>query len=263
MRVIVPGIIVWVVASLPAGACMRPELDDRAVQWSSAIVEARLTSIGPEIELGETTERRGPIGALGTAVTTYFYRVYEFSVTSTLDGAARPGDKVPVIRLFSQTKNPPLGCAQHLVPKSVGKEFLLLLRSMSSFKYVVPIGVRRPEVPQAMWVVHLEPAENVKPELLDGLKARIAAARAVDQQATPERVDRLIDSVQTALNDAQAGPAVRALEKMGPNVVPAIQQAAEKSRGVARTRLLQIVGDITPTEPIYMIQSEPVAQNER
>src|SRR5579864_8825407 len=78
-----------VIFSATAAACLRPQLDERAMQWSSEIVEARLVSIDPDVKLGDTQERRGPIGALGTATTSYFARVHRFDVTGSIQGTLK------------------------------------------------------------------------------------------------------------------------------------------------------------------------------
>lgn len=256
----------WVAAVLaltfagPAGvwACMRPAADERAVQWSTAVVEARLGSIGPETKLGDVQERRGALGALGVATVSYFCRTYTFEVTRSLDGPFKVGEKVPVVRLFSRTQEPPIGggggCAQHLSPEGVGKEFLLMVRALSEFKAVVPNGVKPPDVKGAMWVVHLEAKDSVKPEAMRQLMTTIEGVRAAEQQYDPARADRMILQIQSTVTDAQAGPSVRALERMGLKVLPAVQAAAMKVNGAARTRLLGVVNDLTPPEPVNGVE---------
>ncbi len=250
-----------VLSPVLAAACVRPTMDERAVQWSSAIVEARLGSIGPEVKLGgEVQERRGPLGAMGVATTSYFYRVYQFDVSRSIDGPFKQGQKVPVIRLFSKTEEPAtLGggrCAQHLGPDGVGKEFVLMMRPLSESKAVVPNGVKPPDVTGAMCVIHLEPRESLKPGAMEEFANTIAGVRAAEQQFEPAQVDRLIGKIEVAPDDARAGPSVRALERMGIKVLPAVQQASMKSTsGAARTRLMQVLGDLTPPEPINMIEA--------
>lgn len=248
-----------------ATACMRPQIDERAVQWSTAIVEARLISIDPEVKLsGETMERRGALGALGTATTSYFYRIYQFEVTRTIDGPLKVGQKVPILRLFSRTKEPLTGCAQHLSAQSVEKEFLLLLRPMSQFKMMVPQGVKPPDLAGAMWIVHLEPKDSLSPSALKDLDRTIEGVRAIEQQATADRIKQLVSQTENATSDAQAGPSIRALQRLGPVVLPAVQQVLSTNpRGPLRTRLMQVVSDVSPPEPILMIEAEKPAMDTR
>jgi hypothetical protein len=240
-------------------------MDERAVQWSSDIVQAKLLSIDPEVKLaGEVREFRGPIGALGSAVTAYYYRLYQFEVTRTLDGSLKTGEKFPVIRLFSRTQEPPLSCAQHLTDAGVGKEFILLVRPFSQFKTIVPTGVVPPKVAGAMWIVHLEPSETSSPSALKELITTIEGARTAEQQATPQRIDHLISQVESAPTDAQAGPSIRALQRIGPKVLPSVDKALAGTRDATRQgRLQQVVHDVTPTEPILMIEAQKSEPEDR
>jgi len=200
------------------------------------------------------------------ATVSYFSRTYSFEVVRSLDGPFKTGQKVPVVRLFSKTQEPPLGgggCAQHLSPEGVGKEFLLMVRSLSEFKAVVPNGVKQPDVAGGMWVVHLEAKDSMRPEAMQQLTTTIEGVRAAEQQFDAARVDRLISQIQAAPTDAQAGPSVRALERMGTKVLPAVQAAAMKVNGAPRTRLLAMVNEMTPPEPVNAVEAvkgEPVKQ---
>lgn len=259
MTQIVLSTVAVLLSSISASrACMRPEMDERAVQWSSAIVQAKLVSIAPPVDLpGQTQERQGPRGTLGVATTTYSYRVYQFEVIDSLEGPYKTGDSIPVLRLFSRSENSLLPCEQHLTKDGVNKEFILMVRPLAEFKYVVPEGVKRPDVKDAMSVVHLEPVDNLKPDAIAKLKRTIQGVRAGEKQITPETVQRLIKSIQKAPNDARAEPSIRALERMGPRVMSDVQAAADKARGEPQARLLRVVSDLTPPDPVNMLLSQP------
>ena len=260
MKAVLLSLAIVTLFSAGAAACMRPQLDERAVQWSSAIVEARLSSISADVRIGQIQERQGALGVLGVSTTSYFYRTYDFRVIRVLDGTMKKGDSFPVIRLFSQVEaqgaQQPGGCGQHLAPDSVGKEFLLLVRPLSESKIIVPNGITPPDVKGAMWVVHLEPMESVSPAILSGLETTIASVRAARDQATPQQVDHLIGQIAGAGTETRAGPSVRALERIGPSVIPAVQKAAAaQTDAQARDRLVQVVSDLTPPDPIGMIEA--------
>jgi len=254
--------------SLPASACMRSTMDERAVQWSDAIVEAKLASIGPEVKLGDVQERRGARGALGTATITYFYRLYTFDVTRALDGSLKSGEKLQVVRLFSKTEEPAVSgaitpppppsadpCSQLLVQANVGKEFVVLAREMSKFKAVVPNGVSMPPVKGTMWIVHLAAKDSVNPTAMEQLTSTITSVRETESHIDNARVEHLIGQIEYAPNDERAGPSMRALEKMGMKVIPTVQQAAMKTNGAPRTRMLQVVNELTPPEPIVQVEA--------
>jgi len=255
-------------STLSALACMRPTMDERAVQWSDAIVEAKLASIGSEVKLGEVQERRGALGALGTANITYFYRLYTFDVTRTLDGSLKAGEKLQVVRLFSKTEEPAVSgaatpapppstdsCSQLLIQQNVGKQFIVLARELSKFKAVVPNGVTPPNVKNATWIVYLASKDSINATAMEQLTSTITSVRETESHIDPARVERLIGQIEYAQNDERAGPSVRALEKLGTKVVPTVQQAAMKTNGQARSRLLQVVSDLTPTEPIVQVEA--------
>ncbi|MGH7179926.1 MAG: hypothetical protein ACREJC_21295, partial [Tepidisphaeraceae bacterium] len=65
-------------------SCLCPEISDRAIQWSSAIVNATLVAIEPRVEL--------PTPATQPAdqpVQTDAYRIWKFEVTESIDGPLR------------------------------------------------------------------------------------------------------------------------------------------------------------------------------
>ena len=250
------GLLLSLLTTAPA--CMRPAMDERAVQWSSAIVQAKLVSIGPPVDLqGQTQERQGPRGTLGVSTTTYFYRLYQFEMIDSLEGPYKTGDSVPVLRLFSRSENSLLPCEQHLTKDAVGKEFILMARPLAEFKYVVPQGVKRPDVKDAMSVVHLERVDDLKPDAMAKLKRTIRSVRAGEKQIAPETVQRLIKSIQKAPTDARAEPSIRALERMGPRVMADVQAAADKAHGEPQARLLQVISELTPPDPVNLLLNQP------
>lgn len=231
-------------------ACLRPQIDERAVQWSTAIVQAKLVSIGPKTTLGQLQERQGARGALGVSTTSYFYRQYDFEVTRAIDGPLKQGDRVPVLRIFMTIENPPAICSQHLTTATVGKSFLLLLRPMSQFDLIWPNTIKKPDVKGAMIVVHLEAEDGAKPPAADDLGTTIVEARADARRATPKRIEAQIAALESAADDAKARPAIEALSRMGPAALPQLQQALNKASGPAQARLLQIMAELTVPDPV-------------
>lgn len=248
-RAIFPAAMVLLALAAACPACLRAEMDERAVQWSTAIVEAKLMKAGEKMPLGQLQERQGARGALGVATTSYFYRQYDFEVTRPMDGPYKNGDHIPVLRLFMTTENPPGICSQHLTKAAIGKEFLLLLRPLSKFELIWPNSIKKPDVRDAMIVIHLEAEDAGKP-LPPDLGTTIVEARADAKQATPKRIQAQIAALQSAPDDAKAAPAIEALSRMGPAVLPDLQQAAAKSTGAAQTRLYQLLADLNIPDPV-------------
>lgn len=238
-------------------ACLRPQIDERAVQWSTAIMDAKLVSIGPKMPLGQVQERQGARGALGVSTTSYFYRTYEFEVIHPIVGSYKAGDRFPVLRLWMDVQNPPAICSQHLAKAAVGKEFVLLLRPLSQFNVIWPNSVHKPDVPGAMVPVHLEPKTANSTADAD-LGEAIVEARGDERQATPARISTEIAAVLSAPDDAKAQPAMKILTRMGPKVIPDLQQAAKKApSGPGQFRLDQLVAELTPPDPVMKSNDEP------
>jgi len=257
--------VACLVMSLTAGACqacLRPTMDERAVQWSTAIVQAKLVSIGQRTMLGQLAERQGARGALGQVNTTFSYREYDFEVTDAIDGPLKKGQKFPVVRLFSVTDASLVVCSQHLSPIGIGREFLLLLRPLADFELEWPNRVKKPDIKGAMMIVHLELAESVKKEAMADLGAKIVEARAGESDASPKNIQRQIKLVQKAADDAKAEPAVRTLIQMGLKVIPAVQAAEEKTTGPAQERFRKIVDELTPPDPVVRVtkSNDPTAK---
>ena len=79
-------------------ACLRPTLDERAIQWSTVIAEARLESIGDVVDARQA---------------------YTFKLGDVLDGPLKPGNVVRVVRVFSDGASPSR-CPVTLKGKQVG-----------------------------------------------------------------------------------------------------------------------------------------------
>ena len=57
-------ILILLCGSCAANACLREEIDEKAIQWSSQIVEARLVQVSERIEM-KALAIKGPPGSRG------------------------------------------------------------------------------------------------------------------------------------------------------------------------------------------------------
>ena len=248
-------ILVMLICAAGASACLVPEINQRAVQWSTAIVQAKLLAEGSPVPLGQLQERQGARGALGIATIDYSYRIYTFEVTGSLDGPYKKSDKIEVVRLLENTTNPPGFCSQHLSKQGVGKEFLLLLRPLSGFMLVLPNSVKKPDVKDGMVIVHLAAMNELKPDALTNLMADIADVRTSEKRIKTQQVQQQIDAALTAADDPHAEPAIRALVRMGPKVLSQVQAAADKATAnpQGQSRLYRVVGELSAPDPLVKI----------
>jgi len=260
---IAPGtlLIAFFLLAEPALACLRPTIDERAVQWSTSIVIAKLNSIDAPVQLdGSVKERRGNLGILGTAETFYFSRVYHFTVTQVLDGTATVGEAVSVLRVTSRTEEPQLNCGQHLTPKSVNGSFLLLLRPFSTFTQALPNPITPPKDPSLQCIIHMEELASLKPDDLKAVQNTIESTHAAESQFNQKTADRLLAKIAYTANNLVASPSIRAFEKFGLKGLAALDTAMgrEPLGSPAYSRLQVVRSDLMPpTSLISMIGSEP------
>ena len=243
----------------PSSACLRPKLDDRAVQWSSAIVRAKLLAVGKTVQLGTIETPQGVKGGKMPNITTkYSYRVYTFEVSDSFDGPLQKDQKISVVRLFAFVDNPMIICSQHLTQNAVGQSFVLLLRPVSEFKLKLPKGAKIEAGKDPLMVVHLAPAQEGKDDGLTALRARIADVRGAEKQVTPQRVGEALDAVVNAKDDVKAEPAVRELSRMGPKTIPQLRTALSTATGDGKVRLERLVQELSPPDPATTTARGPV-----
>lgn len=236
------GAAVLLLAASASNACMRLQMDDRAVQWSTAIVEAKLLSIEAPVKLqGEVRTFKPPYGVLATW---YYYRVYHMQVVRSLEGSLKKGDPVTIVRLFWNSQQ--VSCQQNLTLDSVGKEFLAMLMPISTFKLFVPEGITGLKVKDGMFIVHLELKETLAATAIPELEQRIAAVRAAEAQIDPKQVDRLIARVKDTPNPDRAAPSLRALERMGPKILPQLQAGLKLMPPDQQAGLYNVIFQLSP-----------------
>jgi hypothetical protein len=254
------SVAVLLLVASASKACMRLQMDDRAVQWSTAIVEAKLVSIDPPVKLeGEVKTFRPPFGVL---TSWYYYRVYHMEVTRSLDGTFKNGDSVTIVRPFWRSAQ--TSCQQNLTKEGIGKEFLAMLMPVSKFKLFFPEDLTGYKLKDGMFIVHLELKETMKHGAIAELENRIANVRGAEQQIDAKQVERLIGQVKNAPAPERAGPALRALERMGPKIVPQLQDAIKNMPpNSQQSALLAIILRLSPPESTQgMVTGEQSIEDE-
>src|SRR5437773_388722 len=143
-----------------AGACLRDQMDERAVQWSSLIVRGTLKSV-------DKTEALMP--------------VYSIEVEEVLDGAAKKGDRISVVRILGQPIDKGgVRCVEKLAESRIGKSFLMMLRPAADTR--LPIKT----VLKDFVIVHSELASDVSADQLETLKSTIAQVREAEKGFSEE-----------------------------------------------------------------------------
>ena len=114
-------LVVFALACLAreASACLRDAPDVRAIQWSTAIVEAKLKAVDEPVELARLRQAEPGKAEL---VHAYSYQLFTFDVTDVLDGRVRRAQDLKVVTFAGRIQQPDpdrLPCSQHLRRVSV------------------------------------------------------------------------------------------------------------------------------------------------
>ncbi|CAN5417253.1 hypothetical protein BH09PLA1_BH09PLA1_15200 [soil metagenome] len=202
-----------------APACIRATLDERAIQWATVIVQARLEVIGPLKEQPSSPKQAT--------------RIYTFKVTEVLDGPLKSGESVRVVRVFTADA-PASRCPVTLNNKKVGDQFILLLRPFDG-------GAD-------MMIVHVLNRAETDDAALADLRSRIADVRRAEAAGTDDGLSAQIAALSTAQDDVEAEEAEKSLLQLGPRSLPAMLKKLDEPDllDAGRTRLRRVIAELTP-----------------
>jgi hypothetical protein len=228
------GILV-ALGSAPAFACMRDSVDDRAVQWSTLIVVAKLTAVNQPQTLADPVK----------------YQLYDFQIDSTIDGTAKAGDTIHVIRFMTGDSQKSSICGEALEDKQICKSFLLLLRPESDLRWSESDSNPDPRTPElhtikAFMVVHLDLAYDLGSEGLDDAKYTISSVRAAEAQFKVDDAKLQVQTMINAADDTEESQAEQAILEMGPKALPVLKDALANAEDVGRGRINKVIRQISP-----------------
>jgi hypothetical protein len=240
------------------------------VQWSTAIVEATLVNVGERVDLAKfevAAERR----LAPKSTHSYWYRLYTFEVTASLDGTIRKGQKVTVARLFGRVDNPIGACSQTITRANVRKSFLLLLRPEAQTPVNTGLLLAKQRDPRneafhqakAFVTVFASLKDEIADDQQAELKRIIATVRKTENGLTDAKVKQACDQLVAAEEEEKVTAARKALLSLGPKAVPAIKKAMEKLDDVGKIRLEKVITDLAPTPlPILMEKMSQTGKDE-
>jgi hypothetical protein len=221
-------------------ACLTANIDKRAVQWSTAIVQAKLTSLGDKIDLPASDPATTRPSGRPTAIA---YRIVSFEVTDNVDGTPQPGDVVKALVLIGG--RPGDGICPALLPESIGKKYILLLRPFEQTSLDVPDNTPLSIPRGAMVIVSQLGESDMNAETMNDLKTFVVKTRA----AAPMNNDQLtaqVDAVATAHDETEADQTEKAIEEIGPDAVPMLQARLASANDAGKTRLKRLISDLSP-----------------
>jgi len=271
-------IVILLCWSCAARACLRDQIDARAIQWSSQIVEAKLVEVSERIEMKAVIikPKAGTTGSEVSAV--YYYRVYSFEVEKVIESAGnsmKPKYRFEVLRFFGKIDDanaaavPAVAhpCADTLSRAAMGHSFVLLLKHEQDVKFEKPpvwndpknSDPRDAEVhgTRAYVAVHLMLREKTTDADMAKLRAVLTETRAAEKKVSDAEIKKSVEAIVHAASDAQAEPAMSALRAVGFKAVGHIKSARDR-RGIppgVKDRLAKLAIELSPT-PISILVGE-------
>jgi hypothetical protein len=243
----------WVVATiviglyrLPLQACLRTSLDDRAVEWSTLIVMGKLTAIHDPQRITSITTRPSDKAKPESIE----FQTYDFEVTSNIDGAAKTGDAIQVIRFIADASGAKNSiCGQTFTPRTVGKLFFLMLRPESDLKWSE--GGSDPRTRElhalgAYYVVHLELASDLGNDGIEDAKYTVTSTRAAEAQFKADDAKLQAQTLVNAQDDTEENQAEHALLEMGPKAIGALTAYKSEVDDQGRTRIQKVIRQLSP-----------------
>jgi hypothetical protein len=204
----IPGIVlITLIVAVSSGAALRPTADRRAIQWSDAIVHAKLGKIvDPSNNL------------------------YSFTVTDSIDGSVKPGGQIIVHDVVPPAADAAVGGP--LTADDLGKNFRLLLRAKPDKTYTA---------------VNISPSDPSDTEGSDAFKQLVEETRKADADLTDDQIKTQALAYANAQDDTEAEQAQDALEQMGLRAVPIIREAMSSTNDIGKQRLSTVIKDLTPS----------------
>lgn len=216
--------------SQPASACLRPELDERAIQWSPIIVKANLVSAKDPASI--------KLVPLGLVVSTW-------KITEVFDGPLKVDAEitvysfVPTLVAGEPMPNP---CAE--MPPA-GKSRILLLRPAKECTFAQRKDVL--DLPgDAYCVVQHVVEEDINDDAVKDLKQKIATVRKAEAAYSEKEAALQAETLVNAVDDTEADHADAALLDMGPKALPAMKATLAKTTGPGKNRLERIIDELSP-----------------
>ena len=249
LRVVVAVVIgLHFLPAIPCSACLRDSLDDRAVEWSTLIVMAKLTSIRDPQTIASITTRPSGVNPGGSMQ----FQTYDFEVTSAIDGAAKAGDAVHVIRFIpSPGAQKNSICGQTFTPHMIGKSFLLMLRPEADLRWSDREGGPDPRPPDlhalnAWFVVHLELTSDLGTDGIEDAKYTVTSTRAAEAQLKADDAKLQAQTLVNAQDDTEESQAEHALLEMGPKAIPTLTAYMSQIDEAGQSRIRKVIRQLSP-----------------
>jgi hypothetical protein len=220
--------------------CFSSNLDTQAVQWSKLIVVAKLVSIGAAT----------PMSAATTDPSDLRSQICEFEIAQTLDGSAKPGDHIRIIRFLASDDDEHTMCDLDLTTKQIGSPMTLLLTPQADLRWSDDPSDPDPRTADmknasAYALVFIASAGPMQPDDLTDLKSLISDTRSDESQFNPDEAKAQAETLAIAADDTEADQAEKSLTEMGPLALPSANAALAHAGPAGKERLLRVIHRIS------------------
>ncbi|CAN5396882.1 hypothetical protein BH10PLA1_BH10PLA1_20870 [soil metagenome] len=211
-----------------AQACLRPEIDERAIQWSTAIVKANLVSTKPVID-----EKNADFTVTASV----------WKITKVYDGTAKADAEITLLTFVPSNVDAAIDpCSILPLP---GKSALLLLRPVKDCDFIACKDI--PQLtPDAFVMVQRLAEEDATDDAVKDLQQKIAETRKAEAGFNDKDAHFQAETLANAVDDTEADHADSALLEMGPRAVPAMKDVMVKVNAISKSRLKRIIEELSP-----------------
>ena len=222
------GILLPMLFIQQAQACLRTELDERAVQWASVIVKANLVSVKTN-----DREKGDPLDVVTST----------WKVTAVFDGPTKVDSEITVLTFVSPNADASVDPCS-VLPQP-GKSMVLLLRLAKDSEFETHKDLKTAAGDPYVIVYRLT-EDDATEEAVKDLQQKVKDVRKAEASFNEKDAKFQAETLANAVDDIEADHADSALLEMGPKSIPAMKEVLEKSPGTGKKRLQRIIEELSP-----------------
>jgi hypothetical protein len=211
-----------------AQACMRQQLDARAVQWSNLIAKATFSGMEDPKPLAD-----------GIKIVTY-----HLTLQRVLDGVGVAGDKIDIVRFFGNTTDDSKTCEVSLDNNAKGKSFIVALRKAD--QATLPKGVKLEHAKDLYVPVFIADGSDYDAGATEDLQRLISDTRKSESAAGDQDIKQQVHAAAYAEDDTEASEAEDAIKQMGTKALPELQKQMKDAPSAGKTRVKRLIDELTP-----------------
>jgi hypothetical protein len=244
------ALAVLISAMIVSAECPCTTVNNLAVQWSSLIVQAKLLAIGAPIDMHASPST---MPGAADASSAFQYQLDDFQITQVLDGKAKSGDRLEIVRFMQAGSSAETLCGEELTAAQAGKSYVLLLRPNGDLDWSRMPGQSDPRPADLKKgnpysVMNIDSSDDLGADGIASIKDTITDARRADAGFTQDDARTQAHILATASDETESGDARESLMDMGPKAIPSIRAelSASGNQDVQRTALEATLRALSP-----------------